>query len=185
MAYDIVRWGVGIVLFVAIALILNHITKNKGKSLLVASFAAIISVAVLLLVPVENYIFGFSSVEKIYSYRHHEKLLTYAECDEGVLCVGKKDEMNYVYYTFDKVDGKYKLPSIGSEDSFFRSSKFGIYTFKRFANQVIIITQVPNSTYDGKKFEECELGYYTYTVIDGDFNYSLLYCSGEMVKLVQ
>lgn len=184
MAYDIVRWGIGIVLFVAIALILNHVTKNKGKSLLIASFAAIIAVAVLLLVPVENFVYGFPTVEKIYNYRHHEKLLTYAECDEGVLCVGQKDELNFVYYTFEKKDGKYKLPTIGSEDSFFRSSKYGIYTFKRFNNQVIIITQVPNSTYDGKKFEECSLGYYTYTVIDGDFNYSLLYCSGEKVNLV-
>ena len=184
MAYDFVRWGLGIVIFVALAIILNHVTKNKGKSILVASFAAIITAAILLLVPVENFVHGFSTVEKIYSYRHHEKLLTYAECDEGVLCVGKKDELNYVYYSFNKKDGKYLLPNIGEEEITYRSSKYGIYIFKRFENKVIIITQVANSSYDGRKFEDCKSGYYTYTVIDGNFNYSLLCCAGEKVKLV-
>ena len=184
MAYDFVRWGLGIVIFVALSIILSRVTKNKGKSILIASFAGIIIAAALLLLPVENLFSGFQTVEKIYSYRHHEPLLTYAECDEGVLCVGKKDEIDYVYYSFDKENGKYKLPGLDDEKTIYRSSKYGVYIFKRFDDQMLIITQVPNSSYDGKNFEKCSSGYYTYTVIEGNFNYSFLKCSGEQVNLV-
>lgn len=184
MAYDFVRWGIGIGLFVIIMVTLSLITKKKGKSALIASFAAIITVAILLLVPVENFLSGFKSVEKIYSYRHHEKLLTYAECNEGVVCVGQKDATNFVYYCFDKDDGKYKLPNLDGDKVEYRSSKYGVFIFKRFENQMIIITQVKNSEYNGVAFKECSSGYYTYTVIDGNFNYSLLSCSGEKVSLV-
>lgn len=184
MAYDLVRWAIGIVIFVPLLLILIKTTSNKSKSALISAFAAIITSAILLLVPVENIFVSFKTVEKVYSYRHHEELLTFAECDEGALCVGKKDEGDYVFYSFNKSAKGYKLPKFGEDTPSFRSSKFGIYTFKRFRNQMLIITQAEGSSYDGHAFSKCSLGYYTYTVIDGDFNYSLLSCGGEKVVLI-
>lgn len=184
MAYDIVRWGIVIVIFIALSIILSIVLKKKGKAILIASFAAIIAFAILLLVPVENFFYSFPSVEKIFSYRYHEKLLTYAECNEGVLCVGQKDDYNFVYYTFGKSDKGYKLQKFNGDDITYRSSKFGVYIFKKFESQIIIITQAADSLYDGKAFKECESGYYYYTVIDGDFSYSHLTCSGERVTLV-
>lgn len=185
MAYDFVRWGVAIVLFAALAVILIKTTKNKAKSILVASFAGIISFAILLLVPIENYVYKFKSVEQIYSYRYHEKLLTYAECDNGVICVGQKDAYNFVYYTFDKDGDKYKLPKINDKKMVVRSSKYGIYMIKQFGEQTLILTQAKDSQYNGNEFKECELGYYYYTFIsDGVFHYNLLTCSGEKVQLM-
>lgn len=185
MAYDFVRWGAAIVIFIALIIILIKITKNKGKSVLISSFAAIITFALLLLVPVENFFYGFKSVEKIYSYRYHEPLLTYAECDEGVLCVGQKDQYNIVYYTFDKDGNKYKIPSLSDDKIIVRSSKYGIYLIKEFENQTLIVTQAKDSQYNGNKFEECKMGYYYYTFIsDGMFNYNLLTCEGEKVQLM-
>ncbi|MCQ2486207.1 MAG: hypothetical protein MJ168_12875 [Clostridia bacterium] len=185
MAYDFVRWGVALVIFVALIIILIKVTKNKAKSILIASFSAIIAFGLLLLVPIENFVYSFKSVEQIYSYRYHEKLLTYAECDDGVMCVGQKDEFNYVYYTFDKENGEYKLPKINDEKMVVRSSKYGIYMIKQFKNQTLILTQAKDSQYNGNKFKECELGYYYYTFIsDGVFNYNLLTCSGEKVQLM-
>lgn len=185
MAYDFVRWGVGIVIFIAVSLILIKVTKNKGKSILIASFSAIISVALLLLVPVENFFYGFPTVEKVYSYRYHEKLLSYAECDAGALCIGQKDDNNFVYYSFEKEDGKYKLPTLNSDDTVFRSSKFGIYMFKEFENGVLIVTQAKNSCYDGVPFKECTGGYYyCFGVTDDILNCGLITCEGEQVTLV-
>lgn len=184
MAYDFVRWGIGIVIFVAVAVVLSLITKKKGKSILIASFAAIMSFAVLLLVPIENYVYSFKTVEKIFEYRYHETLISYAECDEGVLCIAQKDESNYSYYTFEKVDGKYKLPSFQSDKIIYRSSKYGIYMFKQFGNQYLVVTQAANSLYDGKPFSKCEGGYYYFYVCEDLFNYSKLTCDGETVKLV-
>lgn len=184
MAYDFVRWGVAAVVFIVLMVVLSIVLKQKGKAALIASFTAIITFALLLLVPVENFVYGFPTVEKIFNYRYHEKLLTYAECDEGAFCVGQKDENNFVYYTFSKDDKGYKLPSVTGEDTVKRSSQYGVYMLKRFENQMIIVTQAENSEYDGVAFKPCSSGYYSYTVIYGDFNYSLLTCGGEKVKLV-
>ena len=184
MAYDFVRWGVAAGIFVILMIILSITIRKKGKAALVASFAAIITFAVMLLVPVENFVYGFPTVEKIFSYRYHEKLLTYAECDEGVFCIGQKDENNFVYYSFTKDAKGYKLPSLTTDDAVFLSSKFGIYMMKRFENQMIIVTQAENSEYNGAKFEPCSSGYYCYTVVEGEFNYTLLTCDGERVNLV-
>lgn len=184
MIYDLVRWVIGIVIFAVLLIILIKTTSNKSKSALIASFAAIITCAVLLLVPIENIFVNFKTVEKAYKYRHHEDLLTYAECDEGALCVGKKNEGDYVFYTFNRTEKGYKLPSLSEEGPAYRSSKFGVYTFKRFHNQMLIITQAEGSAYNGEAFKKCSLGYYSYTIIDGDFNYSLLSCEGEKVSLI-
>lgn len=184
MAYDFVRWGIGIVIFVAAALILIKVTKNKGKSILIASFAAIMVFAVLLLVPVENFVYKFPTVEKVFSYRYHEKLISYAECDEGVFCIAQKDENNFVYYAFEKEDGKFKLPKFQSDNIIYRSSKYGVYMFKQFENQGLIVTQAANSLYDGKPFKECEGGYYYCYVVENPISYSKLTCDGETVKLV-
>ena len=184
MAYDFVRWGIGIVIFVAVAVVLSLITKKKGKSVLIASFAAIMIFAVLLLVPVENFVYGFPTVEKAFSYRYHEKLVSYAECDEGVLCIAQKDENNFNYYTFEKKDGKIKLPKFEGDKIIYRSSKYGVYMFRLFENQVLIVTQVKDSLYDGHEFSECAGGYYYYYAVDDVINYSKLTCLGEKVTLV-
>lgn len=183
MAYDFVRWGAAIVIFAVLVFILIKKTKDKGKSILIASFAAIISFAILLLVPVENYFFGFKSVEQIYNYRYHENMITYAECDEGVVCVIQKDA-SIEYRTFGKKDGKYKLPMINDDSKIAqRSSRYGMYLIRIFDNQVLIMTPAKNSCYDGVAFKECKDGYYYYTVIENRFNYSLLTCEGEKVQL--
>ena len=124
------------------------------------------------------------TVEKVYNYRYHEKLLTYAECDEGAFCVGQKDENNFVYYTFSKDEKGYKLPTLNSDDTVKRSSNFGVYMLKRFDNQMLIVTQAENSAYNGVAFKPCSSGYYSYTVVYGEFNYSKLTCCGEKVTLV-
>ena len=184
MAYDFVRWGVAAGIFVIIMIILSVIIKKKGKAALIASFAAIITFAVMLLVPVENFVYSFPTVEKIFGYRYHEKLLTYAECDEGAFCVGQKDENNFVYYSFKKDEKGYKLPTAMGDEIFYFSSKYGIYMMKRFENQIIIVTQAENSEYDGKKFKPCTSGYYFYATVDGEFSYPKLTCDGERVSLV-
>lgn len=184
MAYDFVRWGIAGGIFIILMIVLGIKMKQKVKAGLVASFAAIIIFAILLLVPVENFVYGFPTVEKIYNYRYHEKLLTYAECDEGAFCVGQKDENNFVYYTFDRDEKGYKLPNFEQDDTVKRSSKFGVYMLKRFDNQMIIVTQAENSAYDGVDFKPCSSGYYSYTVVYGEFNYSRLTCGGERVELV-
>lgn len=184
MAYDIVRWGVGLVAFLVFIAILVLFTKKIGKAILISAFASVIMVAVSLLVPVENYFFSFNSVESAYNYRYHEELLTYAECDEGVVCVGKKDAVNFVYYSFTKGDDGYKLPKHLVSKTVFRSSEHGVYLFEKFENQTIIMTQVTDSAYKGEAFKPCSNGYYTFTVIDGELDYSALSRNGEKVRLI-
>lgn len=184
MIYGLVRWAAGFIVFFLLIAVLSLVIKKTGKAVLISAFAAVITVAVLLVFPVENVLFSFKSVEDIFNYRYHEKLLTYAECDEGVLCVAQKDSVSYVYYSFPKDDEGYKLPKELVSTVVYRSSKSGVYIFRKFENQTLILTQVRDSEYDGNKFTECKRGYYTYTVVDGDVNYSLLTCKGEKVKLV-
>lgn len=184
MAYDIVRWVAGILLFFLLIAVLVLFTKKAGKAVLISAFVSVIFVAVSLLVPVENFFYSFNSVEDIFNYRYHEKLLTYAECDEGVVCVGQKDAVSYVYYSFTKDSEGYKLPkNIGSK-TVFRSSEHGVYFFEKFENQTIIMTQVLDSAYNGEDFQPCSNGYYSYTVIDGNVDYSALTCKGEKVTLI-
>lgn len=184
MIYGLVRWAAGFIVFFLLIAVLSLVIKKTGKAVLISAFAAVITVAVLLVFPVENVLFSFKSVEDIFNYRYHEKLLTYAECDEGILCVAQKDSVSYVYYSFPKDDEGYKLPKELVSTVVYRSSKSGVYIFRKFENQTLILTQVRDSEYDGNKFTECKRGYYTYTVVDGDVNYSLLTCKGEKVKLV-
>lgn len=184
MAYDIVRWGVGLVAFLVFIAVLVLFTKKIGKAILISAFASVIMVAVSLVVPVENYFFSFNSVEAAYNYRYHEDLLAYAECDEGVVCVGKKDAVNFVYYSFTKADDGYKLPKHLVSKTVFRSSEHGVYLFEKFENQTIIMTQVTDSAYKGEAFKPCSNGYYTFTVIDGEVDYSALSRNGEKVRLI-
>ena len=184
MIYGLVRWSAGFFIFFLLIAILILVTKKTGKAILISAFTAVITVAVLLIIPVENTIFSFKSVEDVFNYRYHENLLTYAECDEGVLCVAQKDSVSYVYYSFPKDDEGYKLPKELVSTVLYRSSKSGVYIFQKFENQTLILTQVSGSEYDGNAFTECKRGYYTYTVVEGNVNYSLLTCNGEKVKLV-
>lgn len=184
MAYDLVRWIAGALIFFLLIAILVLFTKKMGKVVLISAFTSVIVVAVSLLVPVENYFFSFNSVEDIFNYRYHEKLLTYAECDEGVLCVAQKDAINYVYYSFTRSEEGYNLSKNLMSNVVIRSSEHGIYLLEKFENQTIIMTQVSGSAYKGKTFETCDYGYYYYAVVDGNVDYSALTCEGEKVKLV-
>ena len=184
MLFSIVRWAAGILLFVLFLIIFILTTKKKAKSALISAFISIILVAVSLFIPVENVFCTFGSVEEIFSYRYHEELLSYAECDEGALCVAKRDEMNYFYYSFPKDDEGYKLPTGIVSDIVKRSSAQGIYLFESFESHTIILTQVVGSEYKGEAFKPCTNGYYAYIVTDGEVDYSALSCSGEKVRLV-
>lgn len=184
MIYGLVRWSAGFMVFFLLIAILILITKKTGKSILISAFTSVILVAISLVVPIENAFYSFKSVEDIFNYRYHERLITYAECDEGILCVAQKDAVSFVYYSFPKDDEGYKLPKDLVSTVVYRSSERGIYFFQKFENQTMILTQVINSEYNGVPFEECSRGYYTYTVVDGEIDYSLLSCEGERVKLV-
>ncbi|MBQ8575432.1 MAG: hypothetical protein IJ447_05225 [Clostridia bacterium] len=184
MAYDIVRWVAGVLLFFLLIAVLVLFVKKAGKAVLIAALTSVSLVAVSLLVPVENFFYSFNSVEDIFNYRYHEKLLTYAECDEGVVCVGQKDAVSYVYYSFTKDSEGYKLPKNLVTKTIFRSSEHGIYLFEKFENQTVIMTQVLDSAYNGEDFSPCSNGYYSYTVVDGNVDYSALTCKGEKVKLI-
>lgn len=184
MIYNSIRWAAGIFIFFLALVILMMITKKTGKSALISAFIAIILVAVSLFVPFENYFYSFPTVEQAFSYRYHEELLTYAECDEGVLCVARRDDMNYFYYSFPKGDEGYKLPKSVTKTTMTRSSVQGVYLFETFESQTIILTQVLDSAYKGEAFTPCKNGYYSYTVIDGAVDYSALTCKGERVSLV-
>jgi hypothetical protein len=181
MAYDFIRWGFGLLLFIILLVILILTTKKKGRSIIVSAFIAIIISSVLLLFPVENYFYNFSTVEQIFSYRHHEQLLTYAECDSGVLSVGVKNDGSYVFYTFAKSESGYQL--MRKDNISYRSSKYGVYLISNFGDETIIMTQVAGSSYDGKNFEPIGNGYYC-TIIHGNADISLLMCSGNTVSLV-
>lgn len=184
MAYDIVRWVAGALLFFLLIAVLVLFIKKTGKAILISAFISVGLVAVSLLVPVENFFYSFNSVEDIFNYRYHEKLLTYAECDEGVVCVGQKDSISYVYYSFTKDSEGYKLPKNIVSKMIFRSSEHGVYFFEKFENQTVIMTQVLDSAYNGEAFTPCSNGYYSYTVVDGEVDYSALTCKGEKVKLI-
>ncbi|MBR3835650.1 MAG: hypothetical protein IKJ69_02530 [Clostridia bacterium] len=184
MAYDIVRWIAGAVIFLLLIAVLVLFTKKTGRAVLIAAFTSVILVAVSLLVPVENYFFSFNSVEDIFNYRYHEDLLTYAECEEGVLCVAQKDALNYAYYSFTRDEEGYKLSKNLVPDTVFRSSEHGVYFFEKFETRTIIMTQVTGSAYKGENFIPCSNGYYSYTVVDGAVDYSALSCNGEKVKLI-
>lgn len=184
MAYDIVRWIAGTLIFFLLIAILVLFTKKMGKAILASATIAVTLVAVSLFVPVENYFLSFSTVEDIFNYRYHESLLTYAECDEGVLCVAQKDAINYTYYSFTRDAEGYKLSKNLIPNAVIRSSAHGIYLFEKFENQTIIMTQVLDSAYKGESFTPCSNGYYSYTVVDGIVDYSALTCKGEKVKLI-
>lgn len=184
MIYNSIRWAAGIFIFFLALVILMIITKKTGKSVLISAFAAVILVAVSLFIPIENYFYSFPTVEQAFSYRYHEELLTYAECDEGALCVARRDEMNYFYYSFPRGDEGYKLPKSLTKTTVTRSSVQGVYLFEKFENQTIILTQVLGSAYKGEEFKPCTNGYYSYTVVDGEVDYSALTCKGEKVSLV-
>lgn len=184
MIYNSIRWAAGIFIFFLALVILMMITKKTGKSVLISAFAAVILVAVSLFIPIENYFYSFPTVEQAFSYRYHEELLTYAECDEGALCVARRDEMNYFYYSFPRGEEGYKLPKSLTKTTVTRSSVQGVYLFEKFENQTIILTQVLGSAYKGEEFKPCTNGYYSYTVVDGEVDYSALTCKGEKVSLV-
>ncbi|MBP3441629.1 MAG: hypothetical protein J6L62_02380 [Clostridia bacterium] len=184
MIFNSIRWAVGIFIFFLLLVILMMVTKKTGKSALISAFVAVILVAVSSFVPVENYFYSFADVEQAFSYRYHEELITYAECDEGALCVSRRDEMNYFYYSLPKDSEGYKLPNNVTSKMITRSSAKGVYMFEKFENQTIILTQILDSEYNGEPFVPCSNGYYTYTVVDGDVDYTALSCAGEKVKLV-
>ena len=56
MAYDIIRWICGAVLFVILLTVLCIVSKKKGKAAVTAAFVSIILTAASFLIPVENYI---------------------------------------------------------------------------------------------------------------------------------
>jgi len=183
MTYDIVRWAFGLILFIVMMIIMIKITKNKGKSIVSAACTALVISGVLLLIPVENYFYSFCSVEKAYNYKHHEALISYVECDEGVLCIGQKTDGSFICYTLEKSEKGYKLPQGLNEKIRNHSSKFGIFIFKQFDNQSLILTQVRGSKYDGKDFVDNGDGYY-YFIVDGKIINSCIGVGSEKVTLV-
>ena len=184
MIFNSIRWGVGIFIFFLLLVIFMMITKKTAKSALASAIVSILLVAVSLFVPVENYFYSFQTIEQAFAYRYHEELLTFAECDEGAICVGRRDTMNYYYYSFPRTDEGYKLPGGKTNSLVARSSAKGVYLFERFENQTLIITQVSNSEYNGEPFLPCENGYYSYTIVEGDADYSALTCEGKKIQLV-
>lgn len=183
MAYDIFRWALGAIVFVIVFVVMAKITKNKGKSALTGAFTALILAGVLFLMPVENFFYSFDTIEKAYAYKHHEELITYVECDEGALCIGQKPDGSFICYTMVKSPDGYKLPQGLNEKIKNRSSKFGIFIFKKFEKQSIILTQVRGVCYDGKEFSDNGSGYYYY-VVDGNVINSKLTINEERVTLI-
>lgn len=182
MAYDLIRWGLGALLFVILSIILVRVTKKKGKSLLISSFTALIVGAVLLLFPFENLFYSFGTVEDIFSYRHHENFVAAAECNSGVLTVGNDKDGENVYYTFKKDAGGYKLNE--KDNITIRSSTHGIYIFANFGNDSIILTYAENSAYNGENFTALCDGLSYYALNDENFSPSKLTSNGEKVNLV-
>lgn len=187
MAYDIIRWVCGVVLFAVLLSVMCIIAKKNGKktgkSAVTAAFASIIITAVCFFIPIENVVHPFSSVEDIFSYRYHEELLTYFQCDEGVICIAGRTDGSNINYCFEKRDGKYYLPFTLVDDTQRRSSIHGIFIIKSFDTQTIVFTQVGGTEYDGESFIDGGMGY-SYFVIDGKFNPSCLTCDGEKIQLV-
>lgn len=183
MAYDIVRWIGGAVVFAILLTVLCIVSKKKGKAAVTAAFTAIILTAVSFVVPLENYIHPFDSVEKLFDYRYHENLVTYFGCDEGVVCIAERNDGSNVNYCFNKDGKKILLPFSLMDDTQHRSSKYGVFLIKKFEEQNLIFTQVDDVAYDGKEFTNGGAGYY-YFVVDGHFIPSRLTCNGEKVVLV-
>lgn len=183
MAYDIIRWIGGVILFAVILTVLCIISKKKGKAVVTAAFISIILTAFFFLVPVENYVHPFDDIETAFAYRYHEPLLTYFQCDEGVVCIAEKNDGSNINYCFNKDDGHYYLPLSIVDQTQMRSSSYGVFMIKRFDKQTIIFTQVSQTEYNGKPFSDGGMGYF-YFVIDGNFNPSRLTCSGKKVDLV-
>lgn len=183
MAYDIIRWICGGVLFVILLAVLCFALKKRGKGAVTAAFISIILTAVSFLIPFENYIHPFTSVEKLFDYRYHENLVTYFECDEGVVCIAERNNGSNVNYCFNKDGEKLMLPFSLVDDTQHRSSKYGVFLIKKFKNQSLIFTQVDDTAYDGTPFADGGAGYYYY-IVDGNFIPSRLTCSGEKVVLV-
>ncbi len=183
MAYDIVRWIGGAVIFAILVTVLCIVSKKKGKAAVTAAFTAIILTAVSFVIPFENYIHPFDSVEKLFAYRYHEELITYFECDEGVVCIAGRNNGSNVNYCFNKDGGKLLLPFSLMDDTQHRSSKYGVFLIKKFENQNVVFTQVDDVKYDGEDFRDGGSGYY-YFVVDGNFIQSRLTCNGEKVVLV-
>lgn len=183
MAYDIIRWIGGAVLFAILVTVLCIVSKKKGKAAVTAAFVAIILTAVSFVVPLENYIHPFYSVEKLFAYRYHEELITYFECDEGVVCIAERNNGSNVNYCFNKDGDKLLLPFSLMDDTQHRSSKYGVFLIKKFENQSLVFTQVDDVKYDGKDFQDGGAGYY-YFVVDGNFIPSRLTCNGEKVVLI-
>ncbi len=183
MAYDIIRWIGGAVLFAILLIVLCLVSKKKSKAAVTAAFTAIILTAVSFVIPLENYIHPFTSVEKLFEYRYHEQLITYFECDEGVVCIAERNNGSNVNYCFNKDGEKLLLPFSLMDDTQHRSSKYGVFLIKKFKNQSLIFTQVDDVKYDGEDFRNGGMGYY-YFVVDGNFIPSRMTCSGEKVELV-
>ncbi|MBQ7548487.1 MAG: hypothetical protein IJT03_02150 [Clostridia bacterium] len=181
MAYDLARWGLGLLIFIILLIIVLVTSKKKGRDIMISLFVSIIISSSLLLYPVENHLYSFKSVEQIYNYRHHEDLVTYAECDYGVLTVGADASSDTVYYAFSKDEKGYHL--LQSDNITYRSSKYGIYIIKSFGPQMIILTKINNSAYNGEPFKSAGHDYF-YTVIDKDADLSLLTYAGMGVSLV-
>lgn len=182
MAYDLIRWGFGAILFAVLSLILVRVTGKKGKSLLISSFAAIIISAVLLIFPFENLFYSFPSVETIFNYRHHENFVAAAECDSGVLAIGQNKDGENVYYTFKKDDKGYKLDE--KNDITIRSSTNGIFIFADFGNNSIILTYAPDPKYDNNDFTPLYNGVQYYALNEFELSPSKLTSQGEKVNLV-
>lgn len=187
MAYDIIRWICGVVLFTVLLSVMCIVTKKKGKktgkAAVTAAFTAIIITAVSFFIPIENAVHPFKSVEDIFSYRYHEELLTYFQCDEGVVCIAGRSDGSNINYCFEKRDGKYYLPFNLVDDTQRRSSIHGIFIIKKFDTQTIVFTQVSGTQYDGEDFTDGGMGY-SYYVIDGKFNSAKLTYEGEKIQLV-
>lgn len=184
MAYDIVRWICGVVLFAVILIVLCLAFKQKkAKAAVTAAFTAIILTAISFFVPFENYFYNFSSVKKIYEYKHHEPLLTYFQGNEGVVCIAERNDGSNINYYFEKKQDKYIIPFSITDNTQRRSSRYGIFMIKKFKNETIIYTQVSDAEYNGEKFESGGMGYY-YFIIDDGFIQSKLTCDGEKINLV-
>jgi hypothetical protein len=183
MAYDIIRWICGAVLFVILLVVLCFALKKKGKGVVTAAFISIILTAASFLVPVENYICNFTSVEKLFAYRYNEELVTYFECDEGVICIAERSSGVNVNYCFKKDGDRLLLPFSLVDNTQHKSSKYGVFLVKTFDNQSIIFTQISGTEYNGEAFQDGGMGYY-YFVVNGKFIPSYLTYSGEEIVLV-
>ncbi len=185
MAYDLIRWAAGAVVFCGmLAVLILALKKEKLRSVFLSAAVAVVLVWIMFIAPIENLFYRFKTVEDIFSYRYTDNLIGYAECDEGVVCIATKGEVSTrYYYSFGKDADGYKLPTNVFREAEIHSSEYGVFAMESFDTQTVIITQIENAEYDGESFAECAKGYYTYTV-NGSVNYSALTCAGEKISLV-